>query len=294
MKTCPVHDSDIGPPSCETAGAGGCVDSANGAVPSRGTASCTAKVAPTRHHHALEGVRRVFASTVASRGYARAVPNSLAVNPAAINPIDATSLIEAFGLIGVLIILFAETGLLIGFFFPGDSLLFTAGFFASGAASAATGVQLPLMALLGLGPICAIAGAQLGHYLGAKSGPVLFNRPDSRLFKREYVKRAEYYFERFGPGKAVVIARFIPIVRTFLNPVAGVLEMDARRFFIWNVVGAILWVDGVTLLGYFLGRVIPGIDRYLLPAAAIVIFLSVLPILSEIFKAKNGKSRARP
>src|SRR4029453_9424396 len=151
-------------------------------------------------------------------------------------------------------IMLAETGLMVGFFLPGDSLLFLAGAAASPGATEIVGIRLPLVGLLIGAPICAIAGAQLGHFFGARYGPRLFVRPDSRLFRRGYGDKAEYYFEKFGPAKAVVLARFIPIVRTFLNPVAGVLEMPARRFFVWNVIGAVLWTDGILLVGYFLAR----------------------------------------
>src|SRR3954447_3091956 len=156
-------------------------------------------------------------------------------------------MLKAFGLIGVWVIMFAETGLMVGFFLPGDSLLFLAGIAASPVAVEIVGTHLSLAWLLVATPICAIAGAQLGHWLGAKYGRKLFQRPDSRLFKVEYVEKAEYYFNKYGPAKAVVLARFIPIVRTFLNPVAGVLEMPARKFFLWNVVGGVLWADGVVL-----------------------------------------------
>jgi membrane-associated protein len=205
----------------------------------------------------------------------------------AVNPLDPTSLIETFGTIGILAIIFAETGLLIGFFFPGDSLLFLAG--------VAAGVQLPLGVLLIGAPICAIAGAQLGHFLGARFGPRMFNKPDSRFFRKEYVDKAEYYFQRFGPARAVVLARFIPIVRTFLNPVAGVLGMPARTFFVWNVVGAVLWTVGVIMLGYSVGARLEGsIDRYLLPVIALIIFVSVLPILIEVYRHRRAGRTADP
>src|SRR5207244_7601203 len=129
---------------------------------------------------------------------------------------------------------------MIGFFLPGDSLLFVAGIAASPVAADIVGVRLSLPALLVGAPICAVAGAQLGHLLGARYGRRLFARPDSRLFKVEYVDRAEYYFTRYGPAKAIVLARFVPIVRTFLNPVAGTLRMPARRFLVWNVIGGLL------------------------------------------------------
>jgi membrane-associated protein len=213
----------------------------------------------------------------------------------AVNPLDPTSLIETFGTIGILAIIFAETGLLIGFFFPGDSLLFLAGVAASGTAAEAAGVQLPLGVLLIGAPICAIAGAQLGHFLGARFGPRMFNKPDSRFFRKEYVDKAEYYFQRFGPARAVVLARFIPIVRTFLNPVAGVLGMPARTFFVWNVVGAVLWTVGVIMLGYSVGARLEGsIDRYLLPVIALIIFVSVLPILIEVYRHRRAGRTADP
>ncbi|MQA93390.1 MAG: DedA family protein [Streptosporangiales bacterium] len=207
--------------------------------------------------------------------------------------IDPQWLIETFGPLGVLAIIFAETGLLIGFFLPGDSLLFTAGFFTSDATASIA--RLPLALLLVGAPVFAIAGAQVGHLLGAKAGPKMFARPDSRFFRKEYVDKAEYYFEKFGPAKAVVLARFIPIVRTFLNPVAGVLGMSARQFFIWNVIGGILWTDGILLIGHFLGAALGeaiDIDKYLLPAILVIILLSILPIVREVYVTrKEAKAR---
>jgi membrane-associated protein len=211
----------------------------------------------------------------------------------AFNPLDARSYLEAFGVIGVYVILFAETGLLLGFFLPGDSLLFLAGVAASSAGES-LGFSLSLPWLLVGAPICAIAGAQVGHHLGARYGRRLFERPDSRLFKQEYVDKAEFYFTKYGPAKAVVLARFIPIVRTFLNPVAGVLRMPARQFFVWNVVGGILWTDGILLLGYLLGGQLSAnfpIDRYILPAVAVIVLLSVLPIGLEILRTRREKRR---
>jgi membrane-associated protein len=220
----------------------------------------------------------------------------------AFNPIDPTDWLNLFGefaLVGVLAILFAETGLLIGFFFPGDSLLFLAGVAASPVADhlLGEGVRIPIVPLLIGAPICAIAGAQLGHFLGAKYGRKMFERPNSRFFKREYVDKAEYYFNKFGPAKAVVLARFIPIVRTFLNPVAGVLEMPARTFFLWNVVGAILWTDGILLAGYLLADQITevmepeDVDKYILPVVFVIVLISILPILIEIIRGRREKRR---
>jgi len=228
-------------------------------------------------------------------------PATLAIaDTLAVNPLNAADLLAAFGLIGVLVILFAETGLLVGFFFPGDSLLFLAGIAASPFANKILpGVQLPLWPLLIGAPICAIAGAQVGYFLGVRYGRRMFDRPNSRFFKREYVEKAEYYFERFGPAKAVILARFIPIVRTFLNPVAGVLEMPARTFLLWNVVGGILWTDGILLVGYFVARKITDyipageIDKYLLPVIVLIVLISALPIFIEIWRKRRETRRHR-
>ncbi|MFE0101083.1 DedA family protein [Streptomyces sp. NPDC059009] len=213
----------------------------------------------------------------------------------AVNVLDAQSMITAFGLAGILAVIFAETGLLIGFFLPGDSLLFLAGVGASGAAAEVfdrPGFHLSLPALLVGAPLCAIAGAQVGHLLGARLGSKLFARPDSRLFKAEYVAKAETYFTKYGAGKAVVLARFVPIVRTFLNPVAGVLGMRAGAFLLWNVVGGVVWTIGIILLGYRLGDSLKGsIDTYLLPAIALIIALSLLPVLVEVVRSRRAATR---
>jgi membrane-associated protein len=216
----------------------------------------------------------------------------------ALNPMDPKSLLQTFGLIGVWAILFAETGLLIGFFFPGDSLLFLAGVAASPVADSifGNGTRVSLVGLLIGAPVCAILGAQLGHLLGAKYGRRMFEKPDSKLFKREYVEKAEYYFEKFGPAKAVVLARFIPIVRTFLNPVAGTLGMPARKFLLWNIVGAVLWTDGVLLVGYLLAQKIydaigDKIDHYILPVVALIVLISVLPIVIEMIRERRAKKK---
>jgi membrane-associated protein len=216
-----------------------------------------------------------------------------------LNPLDAKGLLKTFGLVGIWVIMFAETGLMVGFFLPGDSLLFLAGIAASSVAKEIVGVQLPLGWLLLVTPICAIAGAQLGHWLGAKYGRPLFHRPDSRLFKVEYVDKAEYYFNKYGPAKAVVLARFIPIVRTFLNPVAGVLEMPARTFLVWNVIGGLLWTDGVILAGWGLAHKITDwippekIDTYIIPVTLLIVFVSAIPIMVEVGRGYAERRRTR-
>jgi membrane-associated protein len=218
----------------------------------------------------------------------------------AVNPLDPKDLVKTFGLIGVWAILFAETGLLVGFFFPGDSLLFLAGVAASPVAEVifGSGTKLSLAGLLIGAPICAIAGAQLGHYLGARYGRRMFDRPESRLFKREYVDKAEFYFNRYGAAKAVILARFIPIVRTFLNPVAGMLGMPARTFLLWNVIGGILWTDGIIFGGYLLAEQIikvidpADIDHYILPVVALIILISLLPIFFEVLRDRRHRRAA--
>ncbi|MFI6515202.1 DedA family protein [Spirillospora sp. NPDC050679] len=206
-----------------------------------------------------------------------------------LHPTAWLQLFGTFATIGVIAIIFAETGLLFGCILPGDSLLFTAGILT--AVSQVNGQEFQPLSLPWLligGPIAAIAGAQLGHWLGARYGRKLFDRPDSKIFRQEWVEKAEYYFNRFGPAKAVVLARFIPIVRTFLNPLAGMLGMDSRRFLVWNVVGAVLWTDSLFLLGHFLGAKVPNIESYILPGVAIILVLSVIPIVREVLKGRGG------
>ncbi|QMU80708.1 DedA family protein [Streptacidiphilus sp. PB12-B1b] len=204
------------------------------------------------------------------------------------NVLDANALISQVGTWGLLAIIFAETGLLIGFFLPGDSLLVLAGVAASSAGLKTLGTRMPLDLLMIGAPVCAIAGAQLGHLLGAKAGPKLFNRPDSRLFRREHVEKAEEYFHKFGPAKAVLMARFIPVVRTFLNPVAGTLEMPAGQFFVWNVIGGLVWTEAMLLIGYQFGAALaPLIDKYLIPAMGLIVLVSIAPMLRELLRNRK-------
>ncbi|MFD8598015.1 DedA family protein [Kitasatospora sp. NPDC059646] len=213
----------------------------------------------------------------------------------AVNVLDAKSLVASVGAIGILAIIFAETGLLVGFFFPGDSLLILAGVAASSAAAKVfgEGAQMNIAVLLIGAPLCAITGAQLGHLLGRKVGPRMFDKPNSKLLRREYVDKAEEYFEKFGPAKAVVMARFIPVVRTFLNPVAGTLNMPTRTFFVWNVVGGVLWTETMLLIGYLTGdQLADVIDKYLLPAMALIVLISVSPIIVEVVRERKKKKAA--
>jgi membrane protein DedA with SNARE-associated domain len=214
------------------------------------------------------------------------------VSSLAVNVLDPKSLIATFGLIGVLVIIFAETGLLVGFFLPGDTLLVTAGIYTAAGTELANPLPLPVL-MIGA-PLCAIAGAQVGHFLGAKYGRKLFERPNSRIFRQEHVDKAEHYFNKFGPAKAVVLARFIPVVRTFLNPLAGMLEMSAIRFFVWNVVGAVLWTETIILIGRFLGDRVKGIDKYVLPVVALAVLVSVVPVLREVLRGRRSETHKSP
>ena len=186
------------------------------------------------------------------------------------------------------LILFAETGLLLGFFLPGDSLLFIAGY--ATVAGNTLHLHLSLPVVLVLAPIGAIIGAQVGYEIGRRAGPRLFTRPESRLFKAEYVDKTAEVFSAFGPRRAVVVARFIPIVRTFLNPMAGTVRMPVRDFTIWNVVGGLLWTIGLVVLGHLLGRV-DFVRTHIEVLVVFVVFLSVVPVLFELTR-RGVRSRA--
>jgi len=203
-----------------------------------------------------------------------------------VNLLDAHSIIADLGLAGVLAILFAETGLLIGLIFPGDSLLFIAGVAASGSAAALlNGVSLSYPALLIGAPIAAIAGSQFGHFLGATYGRKFFDRPDGRIFNRAQVMKTEKWLKKYGTGKAIILARYVPVVRTLINPLCGIVRIKSSEFLVWNVIGAILWTDGVITLGYILGEKLKGsIDTYLLPIIGLIIFISLLPVFLEIIR----------
>jgi membrane-associated protein len=204
--------------------------------------------------------------------------------------VDPEKLIETVGLIGIFCIIFAESGLLIGFFLPGDSLLFTAGFLASAPDSVSESLHLPLGFLLVGCFVAAVAGDQVGYLFGRRVGPGLFNRPDSRFFKKENVEKAEAFFEKHG-AKTIVLARFVPIVRTFAPIVAGVSHMKYRTFVTFNLIGGALWAIGITLLGYFLGQV-DVIAENIELAALVVVAISLLPVFLEVMKSRREKSEA--
>jgi len=196
--------------------------------------------------------------------------------------VSPTHLIETFGTLGLIAIIFAETGLLVGFFLPGDSLLVTAGLLASQG-------KLNIAAILAGTALASIVGAQVGYFIGLKVGPALFRRPDSRFFKQEFVDKAETYFSKYG-GKTIVLARFVPVVRTFANVVAGVSRMDLRRFTVFNIIGGVVWTIGITMLGYGLGQ-INGIDKYILLIIFVIVVISAMPVAIEYMRARKERSK---
>ena len=202
-----------------------------------------------------------------------------------LDPKEILNDLSPYGEIGLMLIIFAETGLLIGFFLPGDSLLFTAGILANQG-------KLNLAAVL-LGCFAAaVLGDQVGFTIGQRMGPRLLRRPDSRFFKREFVDRTEDFFDRHG-AKTIVLARFVPVVRTFGPVVAGIGKMSRKTFISFNVIGAFIWVFGVTLAGYWLADAIgDSIDTYLYPLIAAIIVVSLIPPFLEWRKAKKQAPRA--
>jgi membrane-associated protein len=182
-------------------------------------------------------------------------------------------------------IVFAETGLLVGFFLPGDSMLFTAGLLVSTGA-----IEFNLWGMCGLIIVSAILGNQAGYLIGAKAGPAIFNKPDSRLFKRENVESAHAFFEKHG-GKALILARFVPIIRTFVPVIVGVAQMDKRKFFLFNVIGAVLWGGGVTLLGAWLGQ-FEWVGKNIDIIFIVIVLISVIPILIEVGRGFVAKRKA--
>lgn len=215
-----------------------------------------------------------------------------AVTNLALNILSPASLISTFGVAGVLLIIFVELAVIVGFFLPGDSLLFVAGIASSSAANTLVGAHMNLATLLIATPIVAIIGSQIGHYTGARFGRRLFDRPDSRFFKRKYAVRAEFYFNKYGGAKAVLVSRFIVGVRTFVNPLAGMLDMPARTFFLWSALGNVVWVELMLVLGYELGDKIKGnIDTTILPIALVVAVITLIPLALEMNKERKAAKR---
>jgi membrane-associated protein len=195
---------------------------------------------------------------------------------------NVPELIRIVGFYGLIAIVFAETGLLVGFFLPGDSLLITAGLFAARG-------DLNIVALIPTLIVAAIVGNATGYWIGKRTGTALYSRPDSLLFRREHVRMTHDYYEKHG-GKTVVLAQFIPILRTFAPVVAGVGQMGYRRFATYNVLGAILWISSMTLAGYLLGNLVPNIEKRIHIVVAVVILVSLLPPAIAFLKNRRATS----
>jgi membrane-associated protein len=198
--------------------------------------------------------------------------------PAFLSILNPHTIIAAVGVFGIIAIVFAETGLFFGFFFPGDSLLFTAGFLASQH-------QISFAWLLIGTFIAAVIGDSVGYAFGKKVGPALFTKEDSVIFDKKHIVRAQHFYEKYGK-KTIILARFIPIIRTFAPIVAGVGNMTYRTFISFNIIGGFLWTWAMLWLGYGFGSIIPDPDKYVIPAVIIIIFISAAPALREIFRKR--------
>ena len=199
--------------------------------------------------------------------------------------LDPASILQATGYVGLFLIVFVESGLLIGFFLPGDSLLFSAGFLASQG-------LLDITAVLVLVVIAAILGDSVGYSLGRRFGARVFSRPDARIFNKSHLERSERFYAKHG-GKTLILARFMPIVRTFAPVLAGVGKMPYSRFLSYNVFGGLLWGLSLPLLGFYLGKKIPNIDRYLVPIIVLIVLLSISPSIWHLMRHPRELQRLK-
>jgi len=197
--------------------------------------------------------------------------------------IDLITFIKTIGYFGLFVVIFAESGLLIGFFLPGDSLLFTAGFLASQG-------FLNIWVLLAGTFLGAVLGDNFGYTFGRRLGPKIFSKDDSLFFHKDHIEKAKEFYAKYG-GKALILARFLPVVRTFTPILAGVGQMRYKTFFFYNFTGGMIWTIGLTGLGFFLGNVVPNIDRYLIPIIFVIIFSSMLPTIFHILKNKELRDK---
>lgn len=209
----------------------------------------------------------------------------------AIPGLDLVDIIIGFGIFAIIFVIFAESGLLIGFFLPGDSLLFTAGVLYH-AGVLPGNIPLPFIAFLIILAIAAILGDSAGYLFGRKAGPRIFKKPDARLFRQSHIETAQKFYEKNG-GKTIIIARFVPIVRTFAPIVAGTAKMNYKKFITYNIVGGCVWTFCITSLGYFVGASFEAaginIDHALLPIIAVIILLSITPAAFHILKKKETR-----
>jgi len=210
----------------------------------------------------------------------------------AVPGLDLVDLIIGLGIFAILIVIFAESGLLIGFFLPGDSLLFTAGaLYATGILPGNIPINIHLFVVMLF--IAAVLGDTVGYWFGRKAGPRIFSKPDAKIFKQAHIKNAQDFYEKHG-GKTIIMARFVPIIRTFAPIVAGVGKMEYKKFLSFNLIGGFLWTFGITYLGYFAGKAIIAagveIDSVILPIVFLIVFISVLPPAIHILKDKKNRT----
>jgi membrane-associated protein len=208
-----------------------------------------------------------------------------------VNLFDANSVVSTLGLIGVLGIIFMETGLLIGLVFPGGEVVFLAGIAASGTGTQILGeAKLSAPLLFALAPVAAIVGGEVGYWFGKKYGRKFFERPNSRFFNLKMVETTERWLIRYGPRKALIFGRFIPFARTLINPVCGVVDLERKLFSTWNAIGAIIWTQVAIGIGYLLGDLIEGsVDKYLLPIVGLIVLLSLVPMALETLRERKSK-----
>ena len=205
--------------------------------------------------------------------------------------LDAHAVVSSLGLIGVLGIIFMETGLLIGLIFPGGEVVFLAGIAASGSGTALLGdAKLSAPLLFALAPVAAIVGGEVGYWFGKKYGRKFFERQNTRFFNQKMVTTTEKWLIKYGPRKALVFGRFVPFARTLINPVCGVANLDRRLFSTWNAIGAIIWNQVAIVIGYLLGDVIKGsVNLYLYPVVGLIVLVSLVPLLNGIYKERKTK-----
>jgi membrane-associated protein len=209
------------------------------------------------------------------------------------NLFDAHSIVSTLGLIGVLGIIFMETGLLIGLVFPGGEVVFLAGIAASGSGAALLGdAKLSAPLLFALAPIAAITGGEVGYWFGKKYGRAFFERPNTKFFNIKKVETIEKWLIKYGPRKALIFGRFIPFARTLINPICGVVQLERRVFSTWNAIGAIIWTQVAIGIGYLLGDAVEGsINKYLYPVIALLVLISLIPLVNGFLKESKQQRK---
>jgi membrane-associated protein len=217
----------------------------------------------------------------------RADTLTFVMNP--IDLLDANAVLSTLGLVGVLGIIFMETGLLIGLVFPGGEIVFLAGIAASGSGAALFGdAKLSAPLLFALAPVAAIAGGEVGYWFGRKYGRKYFMRADARFFNNKMLETTEKWLHKYGPRKALIFGRFIPFARTLINPVCGVVHLDRKLFSLWNAIGAIIWTQVAIGIGYLLGeQLMDSVNYYLYPIIAVIVLITLIPLVARIYKERK-------